>query len=870
MKGPGVDLTSDAKPRSLNPTAGLHAQSNPVADSTTPAEHVPHQESSDSAQVADLLDGPERFHALLNHIPAALYACDARGQIVTYNEAAATLWGWRPPLGETRWCGSFKIFNPDGSELPHDACPMAIAIKEGRAIRAREIIVERPDGERRHVLANPEPLFNSAGVLIGAIKMMVDITDRKRAEAELAATKDDLAVQVTNLSHLHELALRLSHTPETAPALQAILETLVRVYAADFGLVSLFNPATGRRHAGASIGFEAGALEQLSAIQVDSAAVARANEFGLVQRVVIEDVDADERFEPIRDVAREAGFRSVHSTPIMTRSGEILGVLSVYFRTPRSPTEREMQLADVCARHAAEALEAGRARAALTASEQRFHHMADNVPVLIWVNGVDGCEFVNREYLRYTGRTHDELRGDAWQSILHPEDAEEYVRAYQDAVRLLGPFQAHARLRGANGVYRWFRSTGVPRLNPDGKSLGYVGCSFDISEIKRSEEALREAKEMAEAANESKDRFLAVLSHELRTPLTPVLMAASALEKNADLPSWVREDAQMISENIRLETRLIDDLLDLSRIASGKLQLLPEVTDLNDIVLHVCGMCRSHLEEKSLRLHCELDENVGEVVADPARLQQVFWNILKNAAKFTPNNGDIFVKTQRVDANRFRVAFRDTGMGMEPEALTRVFTAFEQGDQKITRRFGGLGLGLAIARALIELHGGSITAHSEGRGKGTLFIVEIPVRYAAGSISHALSKPLQFATDSQESLRLLVVEDDVVTAKVLARLLHDRGYAVQSADCMASALALVETETFDLIISDLSLPDGSGYDLMNALLRKRPTKAIAMSGFGAKQDIERSLEVGFSAHLVKPVDMSDLDTTIRQVCGRPR
>lgn len=498
-------------------------------------------------------------------------------------------------------------------------------------------------------------------------------------------------------------------------------------------------------------------------------------------------------------------------------------------------------------------------------SEIRFRHMADNAPVLIWVMGVDGFEFVNRELLHYAGRTLDELRTGGWTSIIHPDDVMGFLDAYQDAVLLLSSFQAQARLRGADGTYRWFRSSGVPRLNPDGTSLGYVGCSVDISEIKRSEEALREAKELAEAANESKDRFLAVLSHELRTPLTPVLMAASALEKNADLPSWVREDAQMIRENVRLETRLIDDLLDLSRIASGKLQLLPELTDLNDIVLHVCGMCRSNLEEKSLRLHCELDEAVGELVADPARLQQVFWNILKNAAKFTPERGDIYVKTSRQDDGRYRVEFRDTGVGIEPEALPRVFTAFEQGHQNINRRYGGLGLGLAIARALVQLHGGAIEAHSEGSGKGTLFVVQLPVRSAAGRIRNVpkIDEPPPAAP---ESLRLLVVEDDVVTARVLARLLQDRGYVVQTADCMSAALALIDAESFDVLVSDLSLPDASGYDLLSTVLRRGPMKAIAMSGFGAKEDIERSLEVGFSAHLVKPVDTSDLDQAIRKVC----
>lgn len=551
------------------------------------------------------------------------------------------------------------------------------------------------------------------------------------------------------------------------------------------------------------------------------------------------------QYEALLNYQGKPGRKWVHVTytPIFNEAGEPDGLVAVVMDISHSKHLEE----------------------AHRESEARFRHMADNAPVLIWVMSVDGLEFVNREFLRYAGCTLDELKGDWWRSIIHPDDVDEYLKAYREAVMLLGPFEAQARLRGADGGYRWFRSSGVPRLNPDGTSLGYVGCSVDISEIKRSEEALREAKELAEAANESKDRFLAVLSHELRTPLTPVLMAASALEKNADLPSWVREDAQMIRENVRLETRLIDDLLDLSRIASGKLQLLPELTDLNDIVLHVCGMCRSNLDEKSLRLHCELDEDVGEIVADPARLQQVFWNVLKNAAKFTPERGEIFVKTQRLDEGRYRVEFRDTGVGIEPEALSRIFTAFEQGHQLINRRYGGLGLGLAIARALVQLHGGTIVARSEGAGKGTQFEITLPVRRMAGAI-RSQSRSDEPPPPPAETLRLLVVEDDVVTARVLARLLQDRGYVVQTADCMSAALNLIESQEFDVMVSDLSLPDASGYDLLSAVLRKRPMKAIAMSGFGAKEDIERSLEVGFGAHLVKPVDTADLDQAIREIC----
>jgi len=254
-------------------------------------------------------------------------------------------------------------------------------------------------------------------------------------------------------------------------------------------------------------------------------------------------------------------------------------------------------------------------------------------------------------------------------------------------------------------------------------------CYFrDVTEHARSERALREAKDAAETANQSKDRFLALLSHELRTPLMPVMMAVGALEHDQDLRPDVREDLAMIKRNIELETKLIDDLLDLSRITSGKVELKIEAVDLNEAVRHVCAICRPQLVEQDVCLKTDLGINAGIITADPARLRQVLWNVLKNAVKFTPAQGTIRVSTARLDRDRCEVRVQDSGMGIPPDVLPRIFNAFEQGEAHITRRFGGLGLGLAISRALVELQGGTIRAESEGQSKGATFIVELPGR----------------------------------------------------------------------------------------------------------------------------------------------
>ncbi len=390
-----------------------------------------------------------------------------------------------------------------------------------------------------------------------------------------------------------------------------------------------------------------------------------------------------------------------------------------------------------------------------------------------------------------------------------------------------------------------------------------LGVFFnDITESRRTQEALREAKESAEEANRSKDRFLAVLSHELRTPLSPVLMSVTAMEADPALPPAMREEMLMIRRNIELETRLIDDLLDVSRIVSGKLALHPRTVDLNEKIKNVTQICREQILEKAIRLHVSLDRRIGGLRADPSRLQQVLWNVLKNAAKFTPEGGDIYVSTALTPDGKAEVTVRDTGIGIGKEALPAIFDAFEQGGAAITRQFGGLGLGLAISKVLVELHGGSIRAESPGVGQGATFTITLPEVEAASD-----ERPEEHHGDAAsrvKDVRLLIVEDHPDTARILARLLMGRGYTVRTAGTVAMALDALK-EPVDLLISDVGLPDGTGYELMRRAREERPVTGIAMSGFGMEEDLARSREAGFAEHLVKPVDVAQIDEAIRRL-----
>ena len=372
-----------------------------------------------------------------------------------------------------------------------------------------------------------------------------------------------------------------------------------------------------------------------------------------------------------------------------------------------------------------------------------------------------------------------------------------------------------------------------------------------------------------EAAARAKDQFLAVLSHELRTPLSPVLTAASALEYDESLPPGARDIMRMIRRNVELETRLIDDLLDVTRISKGKLVMTPAVVDVHTLVEHTIEVCERDLHEKGIHVTVAATAAAHHVEGDPARLQQVLWNILKNAIKFTPPGGAIAIRTvnQGGGGGRVRVEVTDSGAGIDPAVLPHIFNAFEQGGRTVTSRYGGLGLGLAIARTLVELHRGRLTAASAGKGHGATFTVDLPTVPAPAKPA-ARPKTAGAADDPAAGtprLRILLVEDHKDTAKVMARLLEQANYEIRTADSIDAARRLVAGHAFDLVISDLGLPDGNGTDLMVELRARHGIKGIALTGWGMEDDVRRSREAGFDRHLTKPVNFQALKAAIREV-----
>lgn len=510
--------------------------------------------------------------------------------------------------------------------------------------------------------------------------------------------------------------------------------------------------------------------------------------------------------------------------------------------------------------------------------------ITDVLPVLIsYVDHEGRLQFTNRQYEMWFQR--DDFQGRHLREI--------FGEAGYEA--LLG--QAEAALEGRKGTScawvkidpvgeRCLQATFVPHVH-QGEVQGFVSLIEDITERRRAEEALREdiqarrqteadllrAKEAAETANRAKDQFLATLSHELRTPLTPVLAVASMWQRDHRLPADVQQGLAVIRRNIELEARLIDDLLDLTRIARGKLDLQVREARLDEIVAAALETCNSQeIEEKGLRIDADLLKMGFPLRADPARLTQVFWNLLRNAIKFSMTGGSIEVRPE-VREGWLEVKVIDSGIGIEPALLEQIFTAFDQGRPETTREFGGLGLGLAISRAIVELHGGHLQAASGGIGRGATFTVTLPLAEGARPAveSPQDETPSLASRGAGRGLRILLVEDHSDTAEAMAFLLAAAGHEVEVANTAAEARQKAADRAqgggrpYDLVVSDLGLPDASGLELMKDLSERHQLKGLALSGYGMEDDVKRSLEAGFRRHLTKPVSPEVLIQVVRDL-----
>ncbi len=504
----------------------------------------------------------------------------------------------------------------------------------------------------------------------------------------------------------------------------------------------------------------------------------------------------------------------------------------------------------------------------LRQSEEQFRVIANSIPQLAWMAQPDGWIFwYNDRWYDYTGTTLEQMQEWGWENMHDPAELDRMLVTWKAALASGESWEDTFPLRRHDGELRWHLTRAMPLRDEAGNVVFWFGTNTDIHDAKLLQEqnerllaSERAAREEAERASEAKSEFLATLSHELRTPLTPVLLTVSLMEADPQLPDFLREDVAAIRRNVELESRLISDLLDLTRIVKGKLQLDMQNVDLHLVIRSAIDICR---HEASTKLVVKLAARRHTVRGDSTRLHQIFWNLLNNAIKFTGLGGAITVRTVDLPDGRIRVDVSDTGAGIDSDVLPKLFTAFEQGDIRTGRQQAGLGLGLAISRKLAEMHGGTIEASSAGRQQGSTFTVELP----ATDLITSEQSPLRPARHdvARRPLSVLLVEDHEPTLAILARLLRQLGHRVTKTSSVSSAIAAASEDGFDLIISDLGLPDGSGLDIMRALRDRYADRAIALTGYGAETDIAASREAGFAEHLVKPIDMTALEDAMHRI-----
>lgn len=495
---------------------------------------------------------------------------------------------------------------------------------------------------------------------------------------------------------------------------------------------------------------------------------------------------------------------------------------------------------------------------ALRQSEEKLRLMADTIPQLAWMARPDGHIFwFNRRWYEYTGTTPEEMEGWGWQSAHDPEELPKVVKRWNASIVSGEPFEMVFPLKGADGRFRPFLTRVVSSQDPDGNVLYWFGTNTDISEIKRMEEALREA-------DRRKDEFLATLAHELRNPLAPVRNSLEMLKLPEVDPAVARRATTVMERQVHHLVRLVDDLLDVSRVMRGKVELREERVELAEVISRAIEAAQPLIEEQGQELEVSLSEEPLTLEADPVRLAQVLANLLTNAAKYTEAGGHISLTAGRAD-DEVVLRVRDTGIGIAPDLLPHVFDSFVQGERAVDRSSGGLGLGLTLAKNLVELHGGTIDVDSAGVGRGTEFIVRLPL------------SPHERRDDGPEegkkemespAHRILVVDDYEDSATTLALLLEAGGHEVRVVHDGPSALELLREWRPEFILLDIGMPEMDGYEVARRI-RSLPELAgvvlIALTGWGQDDDRRRSAEAGFDHHLVKPVELEELKAALAEL-----
>lgn len=493
------------------------------------------------------------------------------------------------------------------------------------------------------------------------------------------------------------------------------------------------------------------------------------------------------------------------------------------------------------------------AAAILKSSEERLLQLANNIPHLAWMANPDGhIHWYNDRWYDYTGTTIETMEGWGWSDVHHPEYLSEVIKVWKESLANGQPWDMTFPLRSVNGAYRMFASRAIPLRDSAGKIVQWFGTNTDVTDVITAQDEIKKA-------SQRKDEFLAMLAHELRNPLAPINSAADLLSAVQLAPSRVRETAKIISRQVGHVTKLVDDLLDVSRVTRGLVTLRAEIVEINQIIAEAVEQVQVLADAKHHTVIFRRLDLPVNVHGDHTRLVQVFSNLLNNAIRYTPSNGVITVSVD-VRGNKAIISVLDNGIGVLPILAPHIFDLFTQGERSSDRSQGGLGLGLALVKSIVELHEGSVSVHSGGASKGSEFIVELPQISVVTGTELDAEKPV-LTSVTAKSRRLMVVDDNQDAALMLSMLLEAAGHSVVVEHDGDNALKAANEKMPTICFLDIGLSGMDGYELAKRLREipgASPPVLVAVTGYGQPEDREKALNAGFDYHLVKPVKITEV------------
>jgi PAS domain S-box-containing protein len=820
-----------------------------------------------------LRESEQQFSTLADVVPQLVWMAEADGFIFWYNRNWYEYTGTTPEDMEG-W-GWQSVHDPE--ILPKVLEGWKGSIERGEMFEM-EFPLKRADGKFRWFLTRVNPFRDADGKIIRWFGTNTDIDVQRRLDA-----RNRFIITVDE-------AVRPLETP------QEITLTLARMLGEYLGVDRCAYAEVEEDEDHFTIPGDYTRGDTISIVGDYSMADFGAEVLRLMREnrpYIVNDVNTDPQVtKAVLEAYRQTTIEAVICVPLH-KNGRFNACMAVHQRVPREWTAEEVELVQFFANRFWESIERARTNNNLRESEARFRNMADNAPMMVWVTEADGiCTYLSQSWYEFTGQTPETGLGFGWIDATHPDDQQLAHDTFVTANEKREVFRIEYRLRRKDGSYAWAIDSAQPRFAENGEFMGYVGSVFDITERKNAEkerekllEGEQQARLVAEQANRLKDEFLATLSHELRTPLNAILGWSQMIQSRDLTESQMQKAFQTIERSARAQNQLIDDLLDVSRIITGKLRLDVRAVELSNVITAAVDAVRPAAEAKNIRLQTLLDPQAGPISGDPDRLQQVVWNLLSNAVKFTPKEGRVQVRLERVNSH-VEIVISDTGKGIEADFLPYVFDRFRQSDGSMTRRHGGLGLGLAIVRQLVELHGGTVTVNSAGENQGSTFTVFLPLLPVRSEPANdplrvhptARNNDAKILEDSSQELLglcILLVEDEADSRDLLNVVLTSSGAKVETANSAAEALKKIKREKFDIVVSDIGMPEEDGFSLIGKV-RNLPEEqngnvpAIALTAYARAEDRIRALRCGFQLHIAKPVEPIELIAAVANLTGRIR